>query len=228
MREFLTRILKFVVKHWGMMLLTAAGTAIGGRLLWLYKTYLKDWCLSIRHVELPGWAWILLCVVEVFLVVYFIRGLWKNLGNLKNPRDVISAIECWFADDNSMNDKPETNTSYYFAGVEESLNLKRGSSKRYLPMIAWKHGYAFRMGKKTFTLTPLTHQNDPTVIFEQYLNNLTSEKEVTLFCKTIDSVLGWPEGATKQFLLYRPFLNVNFGIEIKDMVGNKIRIIRKE
>ena len=226
MREFLTRILKFVVKHWGIMLLTAAGTSFGGWLLWLCRTYLKDWFFSIWYVEMPGWVWVLICVVVLLLVVYFVLSMMEKLGRLKNPRDVISAIEDWLTGDNS--DKPQTNMQYYFAGVEKSLKLKRGSSKRYLPMISWKHGYAFQMGKKTFTLTRLTHQNDPTAILEPYFNNLFTEKEITLSCNDIDSKLGWPEGATKSFLLIRtPLRNINFEIEIKDMGGDKIRIIRK-
>ena len=42
---------------------------------------------------------------------------------------------------------------YYFADVDKSRNLKRGSAKKYLPGIAQKRGYVFRMAGKTFTPT---------------------------------------------------------------------------
>jgi hypothetical protein len=186
------------------------------------------WATSKHSIEFFGWIWVLLCVWGLLLVVYFIWGIVEKFGRLKNPGDVVGAIEDWFAE-NEIGDMPQTNTQYFFSGVEKSLNLKRGSSKIYLPLVAFKHGYAFQMGEKTFTLIKLTSQNDPVIIFERYLKPLeTSEKEVLLSCNNIDSELGWPKGSAKYFLLNERVSNANFAIEIKDMGGNKLRIIRKE
>jgi hypothetical protein len=228
MREFLLRTLKSAIENWLVILLTTTGVAIGGWLLWLYRAYLKDWLFANWSIEMPVLAWMLVCAAELLLAVYFILVIVEKFGRLKNPRDIINAIEDWFTNDYVFSGKPRANTPYFFDGVEKSLNLKRGSSKIYLPLIALKHGYVFQMGKKTFMLSKLTGQNDPSVIFEQHLKPLeTSEKEVLISCNDIDGELGWPKGAFKSFLLRWPPKNINFGVDIEDLGEDKIRIVRK-
>jgi len=197
--------------------------------LWLYRTYLNDWFFSTWYVEMPGWTCLLICVFELVLVAYFIWGIVEKLSRLKSPGDVVNAIEDWFTNGDELGDMPQTNTPYFFAGIEKSLELKRSISKEYLPMIAFRHGYAFEMGEKTFKLTTLTLNNDPTTALGKHLKPLLNgEEQITLCCDSIDRELGWPQGATKSFLLSRPLNNVNFAIEIEDIGGDKIRILRKQ
>ena len=94
---------------------------------------------------MPGWVWVLLCVLVLLPVGYFVISMMNKLRRLTNPEDIISSIEDWFTNGDEFGDVPEMNTPYYFAGVDKSLNLKRGSTKKYLPEIAQKHGYVFRM-----------------------------------------------------------------------------------
>ena len=99
----------------------------------------------------------------------------------------------------------------------------------YLPLVAMKHGYAFDIGEKTFTLTQITIRNDPFTILERHLKPLeTGEKEILLSCNNIDRELGWPKGLAKMLLLNMPLRNINFEIELKDMGSDKIRIICKK
>jgi hypothetical protein len=153
----------------------------------------------------------------------------RDRGRLKNPCDIINVLDDWFTCENAFRGKPRANTPYFFDGVEKSLNLKRGSSKRYLPMVAWRHKYAFEIAKKSFKLTHITHENDPTPTFERYLKKLSpGEKEILLPCNDIDRELRWPEGATKSFIINNPPGNLKLRFKIKDMGRDKICFILKE
>jgi hypothetical protein len=183
------------------------------------------WVTEKHSVEFYGWVWVSLCGGCLFLAVYFILGIVGEIGRLKNPQDVMSAIERWFAR-GEFGDRILTNTPYFFARVEKSLNLKRGSTI-YLPTIALKHGYVFKMGKKTFTLDRRTNQNDPFSIVSRYLKPLdTGEKEVLLPCDSIDRELIWPKGSAKVLLLNTFLRNEYFVVE--DMGKDKVRSIRKK
>jgi hypothetical protein len=186
------------------------------------------WLKTKHSFEIYNWTWILVASIFVFLFGHFLFRIFRDRGRLKNPRDIINAIDNWLSED--INGRPSIYSEgpFYLSAVEKSLNLKRGSRK-YLPMVAWKHGYRVESGKKTFKLSKLTLNNDPTNVLESYLKPLLNgEKEITLMCGDIDRELTWPKGATRTLLLSRPLKNVNFGIEIEDIGRDKIRIIRKE
>lgn len=186
------------------------------------------WLKSKQTLELYSWEWLLFLLIFLFLLVYFIRSIVLNKGRLKNACDITSGIENWFNRNIDGAAPIIQNRPYYFANLEKDLNLKRGSSLKYLPMIAFRHGYAFEMGKKTFKLTNLTPEKDPRNICEKHFKPIFTgeEKEVFLSCKDIDRKLGWPEGATKSWLLSRPNSNEEF--EIKDEGRDKIRIVQKK
>jgi hypothetical protein len=186
------------------------------------------WLKSKQTLELYSGVWLLFLLIFLFLLVYFIRSIVLNKGGLKNAGDITSGIDNWFNKNIDGAAPIVQNRPYYFANLEKDLNLKRGSSLKYLPMIAFRHGYAFEMGKKTFKLTNLTPEKDPRNIFEKHFKPIfTGEgEEVFLSCKDIDRKLGWPEGATKSWLLSRPNSNEEF--EIKDEGRDKIRIVRKK
>jgi len=210
------------------MFLTVAGTAIGGWLLWLYRTHLKNWLLSEHSIEVYGWLWIFGFGLFLFLIIYSLQCVLRDKGRLKNPHDIVSAIDTWLSAGDRQFYPVEMDTPYYFCEVERDRNLKRGSSLKYLPMIAFRHNYAFEMGKKTFKLTNLTPDKDPRNIFEKHFKPIFNgeEKEIFLSCKDIDKKLGWPEGATKAWLLSRPNTSEEFKIE--DEGGDKIRIVQKK
>jgi hypothetical protein len=187
-----------------------------------------EWLKTKHSFEIYNWTWILIVPIFVFLLGHFLFCIFLDRGRLKNASDIINTIDNWFSKD--INGRPPIYSEgpFYFSSVEKDLNLKRGNRK-YLPMVAWKHGYRVESGKKTFKLSKLTLNNDPSTVLESYLKPLLNgEKEIIFSCGDIDKELIWPEGATKSLLVSRPLKNVNFGIEIDDIGGDKIRIIRKE
>jgi len=209
-----------------------ASVAAGGIII-IFSTLciiFREWLRSKQTLELYSWVWLLFLLIFLFLLVYFIRSIVLNRGRLKNAGDIISEIDNWFNRHIDGAAPIVQNRPYYFANVEKDLNLKRGSSKRYLPMISFRHGYAFNMGRKTFKLTNLTPEKDPRNIFEKHLKKILTgeEKEAFLSCKDIDRKLSWPEGATKSWILSRPQSSKEFGIEIEDIGKDKIRIILKK
>ena len=148
MLEKLRKILKLVVIHWFRLLPTPAGLTTGVWLLWFYRAHLKGWLFNSCYIEMRGWVWVLICVVELLLVVYFIWAVVKKFGQLKVPRGIFKTIEYRFTNGDEFGDVPQTNTPYFFEGAEKSLNLKRTVSRMYLPSVSFKHGYAFQTCKK--------------------------------------------------------------------------------
>lgn len=193
-----------------------------------FCAFFWKWLKTQNSLEVYNWQWLLVLSIFLFLTAYFLYHTLRDKGRLKNQHDIIYAIDSWFTKGNSYREPVEKNVNYYFTGVEKDLNLRRGSSKRYLPMISFKHGYGFNMGKKTFKLTNLTPEKDPRNIFEQHFKTILAgeEKEVAFSCKDIDGKLGWPDGATISWLHTRPQTNEEF--EIKYVGRDKIRIIKKK
>ncbi len=161
--------------------------------------FFYGWMKTTHSLTMYGWAWLLFLLVVLFLIFYFLYNTLREKGRLKNEHDILNAIDSWFTEGDGYGESVERNVNYYFSCLEKDLNLRRGSSKRYLPMIACKHRYAFETGEKTFKLTNLTPEKDPWKIFEKHLKPMFTgkEKEVFLSCKDIDRKLSWPEGATK-------------------------------
>jgi len=106
------------------------------------------WLKTKHSFEIYNWTWISVLSIFLLLNAYSLYHIFRDEGRLKNEQDIIYAIENWFSKGDSYGESVEENVNYYFSGVEKELNLRRGSSKRYLPMIAFRHGYAFEMGKK--------------------------------------------------------------------------------
>ena len=185
------------------------------------------WLKSTHSLTIYGWVWLLLLLILLFLTAYFIYHTLREKARLKNEHDIINAIDYWFKEDDSYGASVEKDVNYYFSYLEKDLNLTRGSSRRYLPMIACIHGYAFEVGKRTFKLTNLTPEKDPSNLFEKLLKPIFNgkETEVLLSCKDIDAKLGWPEGAIKAWLLSRPQSNEDFYTKYEG--GDKIRFIKK-
>lgn len=187
---------------------------------------LWEWSLTKHSLKLYGFIWLFLSILSIVLIFHFLLSVFRFRGRLKDPNDIETALEDWFLH-GQYGTSVENNVPYYFYVVEKSLNLKRGSSKIYLPIVAWRNKHGFEMGKKTFKLTQLTDKNDVTSIFEQYLKSKFSSdaREFLISCNNIDRKLGWPEGVTKIFLSRnRPESNE---FEIEDKGNDKILIICK-
>jgi len=188
-----------------------------------------EWATTKHLLEIYNWMLLLILSIFLFLFGSFLISMFREKGRLKNSHDIKNVIDNWFTTDINRRIPINRHGPYYFASIEKRLNIKRGSSKRYLPMVAFKHKYAFEMGGETFRLSKLTYENDPTPIFERYLNKLKDVKEIIIPCDEIDSELRWPEGAAKLFFLRKPpRRNDGLGIEIEDVGANRIRIILKE
>lgn len=222
-KRFLLKVLSKIEDH---VVAIIAGVIISiGSVLCIVSW---EWLKSKQTIELYSGVCLLFLLIFLFLLIYFIRNVVLNKGSLKNVGDITSVIDNWFNKNIDGAAPIVQNRPYYVANLEKDLRLKRGSSLKYLPMIAFRHGYAFEMGKKTFKLKNLTPEKDPRNIFEKHFKPIfTGEgKEVFISCKDVDRKLGWPKGATKSWLLSRPNSNEEF--EIKDEGRDKIRIVQKK
>ncbi|HUT47292.1 MAG TPA: hypothetical protein VMX36_13490 [Sedimentisphaerales bacterium] len=146
------KILKFAIKHWFQMFLTVAGTAIGGWLLWLYRTHLKNWLISEHSLELYGWLWILVFGLFLFLIIYSLQCVLRGRGRLKDPKDVRNVLSKWWRHCTEQNSKQKEFT-LYFSSIDDREKLKKGSAKKYLREIVNDANWSIvREGPKTLTV----------------------------------------------------------------------------
>jgi hypothetical protein len=139
MREFLTRIFKSAIENWLVSLITTAGVAIGGWLLWLYRAYLKDGLLSNRYAEMPGWLWVLIVlaisIIPALLVFLIMRRKTQRRKKIfTDETDIKNALRQWFRQRyvevfRRMIGEKEI---VHFSSLDQKLGLALGSAKRYL------------------------------------------------------------------------------------------------
>jgi hypothetical protein len=142
MRENFWKILKFVMKHWVEMLLTFIGVSVGGWLLWLYKEYLKDWLLSTRYVEMPGWLWVLIVivisVVPAMLVFWIMR---RESRILTDERDIKNALKEWYRKNVRRHDFGSGyRVTVDFPHLDRQLNLTPGSAELHIEEAVGEEG----------------------------------------------------------------------------------------
>ena len=77
------------------------------------------------------------------------------------------------------------------------LKIKKGASRKYLPVLAQKNRYGIEIGKKTFKLVSFTAENDCAKILQEYLPSEKDSKEWLIPTYDIDNKLRWPKGTTK-------------------------------
>lgn len=200
MKEFFSKITKSLLEHWVVILLGSGGIAVTfcG---WIYRTFLKNWLTTKYSLELHGLELILvfLAIVGLTILLMLVKKKPKR-DLLTDLMDVKGAIEDWFND--SYLDPPfETETSIFFRDLDDSLNIKKGSSRKYLPILACDQGYGIEFGEKTFRLVSLTVENNLMKIFQEYLTTEKDAKEWLIPTHEIDNKLFWPKGTTKNSLL---------------------------
>ena len=174
---------------------------------------LWEWSSTKHSLEMYGWTWLLLSIFFISLLCYFMFSLLRERARLKDPDDIKGAIEDWLVRGHDV----EKDTQYFFRGLEKSLNLRRHSSKIYLPILAYNHGYGFEIGKKTFKLTKLTDENSIAVILEQHLEEhvAADAKEVVICTYKLDRKLRWPKGTTEQYMKSLKYVPDGYKVEYK-------------
>jgi hypothetical protein len=144
MLESFIKILKFAMKHWFGMFLSVIGAAIGSWLLLLYRTHLKDWLLSTRYVEMPGWAWVLIAlgISTVPALLVFLIMCWKTQRRkrvLTDETDIKNVLKQWFQQRYCEDwGDPISQDTVNFSILDRKLGLLPGSAKRYLDDVVSK------------------------------------------------------------------------------------------
>jgi hypothetical protein len=104
MREFLIKIFKSAIENWLVSLLTTAGLAIVGWVLWLCRSYLKN------RITL--------------------RGKKEPIG----VTDIKNVLGEWFRSDvqSQISGKIRFEKTVFFSDLDEKLNLTKGSSECHI------------------------------------------------------------------------------------------------
>jgi hypothetical protein len=167
---------------------------------------IKKFLIKKQSIELPVYLWAILSslfiYVIIFIIYYYIFKARKYYTRVINPKDIQHIIEDWF--NHPLIEFPiETRRAYYYSDVDNELNLKLGSSRRYLPPIAMHHEYYLKHGENTFMFEHLN--NLAKMNFKDYLEKYLfsklreNKKETTLDCLEIAEGIKWPVEAIENF-----------------------------
>jgi hypothetical protein len=197
------RLKNFGLKIWGKIEDHLAGYIAAFIIVLFLSAFLllKNWFITKYSLKMYGWTWLLLACLFLSSLIYSLISIFRGRGRFKDPKDIKSQIDDWFLD-SFLYCPFQAQETISFYNLEDSLNIKKGSSINYLPILAYKHGYGFEMGKKTFKITKLTDKNSIRVILEQHLKEHfdADSKEFVIFTYEIDKKLCWPIGATEQYM----------------------------
>ncbi len=162
---------------------------------------LWKWFLTKHSLKMYGGTWLFLACLFLLSLIYSLVCLFRERGHFKDPHDIKSKIDDWFLK-GALYCSFKVQKSISFYNLEDSLNIKKGSSIKYLPILAYTHGYGFEMGKKTFKLTKLTDTNSIGVIIERHLKEhvAADSKKVVICTYEVDRKLSWPKGTTEQYM----------------------------
>lgn len=197
MKDLFSKIVKSLLEHWVVTLLGSSGI-VATFFLWVYHTFLKDWLVTKHSLELYGLVFILAFLaiggLPILLFMFVKKKPKRNL--LTNAKDIIGTIEDWFNNSDIYNPF-EKETCIFFQSLDDGLNIKKGSSRKYLPVLAQRKGYGIEIGKETFKLVLLTAGNDFEKTLQEYLPSEKDSKEWLIPTYDIDNKIRWPKGTTK-------------------------------
>ena len=156
MKNLLKQTEKLLLEHWVLSLLGSGGI-VASFFGWIYRTYLKDWLLSKHSLEMYGLVFILvfLAIAGMLIRLIMLEKKRKRLNRdlLTDANDIKGAINDWFNSSGIYIDcQFEEEENIYFQSLDDTLNIKKGSSKKYLPILAKENGYGIEIGEKTFRL----------------------------------------------------------------------------
>ena len=197
MKDLFSKIVKSLLEHW-VVTLFGSGGIIAMFFAWIYHTFLKDWLATKHSLELHGLVFILVFLAIAALPILLVMLVKKKPKRdlLTDANDIKGAINDWF--NHSYIYCPfEKEESIFFQGLDDGLNIKKGASRKYLPVLAQKNGYGIEIGKKTFKLVSLTAENNFAKILQEYLPSEKDSKEWLIPTYDIDNKLRWPKGTTK-------------------------------
>lgn len=146
---------KFISKVWDKIEDHLATVVAGGIILTasVLCIIFWEWAKAEHSLEMYGWVWVLLCIIGVFLLVYFILGIVKKLEKIKDPSDIRNALGKWWrhCKEQCLQQKEFT---LYFSEIDKKEKLKKGSAKKYLREVITQDKWwgVVREGPKTLTI----------------------------------------------------------------------------
>lgn len=134
MPKVLVKILRFAVNHWLSMLLTMVGTAIGGKLLWLYRMHLKKWLLFEHSLEMVGWMWILSLLIASGLAVAIIWLYKKTKRRIlyREDGEILIMLESKLRE---LESEKKSQIPIDFRIWDRKLSLVKGKAEELLPQV---------------------------------------------------------------------------------------------
>ena len=150
------RILHWLLEEWIKALLLAIATLVFGALLWIFRNYIQEWLTSFHTITLAGWAWILVSLLILGVPAFVFYLIKKRLGKViyKEENDIKNILKSWFYSfSTTSSGRRKRRLTINFSLCDEYNRLEKGSSKKYLEIIAISFGYYIvSKGKATIRL----------------------------------------------------------------------------
>ena len=228
MKDLFSKIGKSLLEHWVVTLLGSGGI-VTTFFAWICRTFLKDWLLTKHSLELHGLVFILVFLVIAGLPILLFMLVKKKPKRelLTDANDIVGTINDWF-NNRHFYCRFKKEKSIFFSKLDDDLGIKKGASRKYLPILAQSNKYGIEIGKKTFKLVSLTAENDFRKISQEYVSFEKDPKGYLFSTYDIDNKLRWPKGTTKNYMMVRDELNgkrVNLKFKYK---GNGYILIQEK
>ncbi len=162
----------------------------------------RAWLLTSFSIAFPFGVWLLVLLGVIACLALPARSLANLRRRLTNPDDIKNAINEWFSNGERQIELPvKEDRQYHFAEVDKVPGIERGSTRRYLPLLARQHNYAMHSGARTFALVKLTKANDVAFILSERIRDSVRQdkKEVEFDCSLLARRTEWPVEGVIQF-----------------------------
>jgi len=161
MKESFEKIVKSLLEHWIITLLSSGGIVVAF-FGWIYRTYLKGWLATKHSLELHGLIFILvfLAIAGLPILLFILVKKKPNRYLLTDADDIFNKLYWWLGQQREFVQKQTEDNkvvTWHFSVIDKELGLNPGSAEKVLPKMLNKSPKLFpftllKKGKKTIAL----------------------------------------------------------------------------
>ena len=141
-------------------LLGALAVIFLGFICLVFRNHIKEWLISYHNLKLYGWAWVLILLFFSLTPILIYLLLTRHRILYKDEEDVKNILKSWFYTFSiTSSGRQKRRLTINFALCDKHNRLKKGSSEKYLELIANSFGYS-TVGRGETTIR-LEHPTEP-------------------------------------------------------------------
>lgn len=134
-------VLRWLLKEWVKVLLASVVTFTG----WIFRTYIRNWLIAEHTLEMYGFVWVIAVLGIILLSILtfwlIIRKPKKDI--LTDEIDIRNELGNWWTERKTSHHNsrprwmggPRDEFIIHCSNVDKQVNLKQGSTAKFLPEI---------------------------------------------------------------------------------------------